>query len=151
MTKLYLDDLRPGLTATSQEIIVTEAEIRAFATRFDPQPFPSRRRGGPQLDFRRLGGKRLAHGRNDNVTDRPGRDSAGQRHGGRGRRGIEVADTGPPRGPVAHRERGREARPSQTKPDRGIARIRTVTRNQAGATVQSMVSTVVVPRRAGKA
>lgn len=43
-----------------------------------------------------------------------------------------------------------ELRPSQSKPDRGLARVRVTTLNQDGETVQSMVSTIVVPRRVAR-
>lgn len=37
--KLYLEDLRPGMTIEAGPITVTEAEAIAFAKQFDPQPF----------------------------------------------------------------------------------------------------------------
>jgi acyl dehydratase len=36
---LHLDDVHPGDVFTSDEVTVTEDEIIAFATQFDPQPF----------------------------------------------------------------------------------------------------------------
>jgi acyl dehydratase len=36
---LYLDDLQVGQRFTSRTLLVDEAEIKAFASRFDPQPF----------------------------------------------------------------------------------------------------------------
>jgi acyl dehydratase len=38
-TALYLDDLRVGQRFTSGSLRVEEAEIKAFAAQFDPQPF----------------------------------------------------------------------------------------------------------------
>ena len=38
-TALYLDDLRIGQRFISGSLTVEEAEIKAFAARFDPQPF----------------------------------------------------------------------------------------------------------------
>ena len=35
----YLDDLQPGDLFTSAEHALDEAQIKAFATQFDPQPF----------------------------------------------------------------------------------------------------------------
>jgi acyl dehydratase len=40
-----------------------------------------------------------------------------------------------------------EVRPSRSKPDRGIIRIRNVTTNQNGDVVQSFVASVLVRRR----
>jgi acyl dehydratase len=38
-------------------------------------------------------------------------------------------------------------RPSASKPDRGLVRIRNLTRNQRGEVAQEMIATLVVPRR----
>jgi acyl dehydratase len=40
-----------------------------------------------------------------------------------------------------------EITPSRSKPDRGIARVRLVTRNQREEVVQELVARVLVPRR----
>ena len=40
-----------------------------------------------------------------------------------------------------------ELRPSRSRPDRGIATVRSETRNQRGDTVQVLVAKLVVPRR----
>jgi acyl dehydratase len=42
-----------------------------------------------------------------------------------------------------------ETRPSISKPDRGIARLRVTTRNQRGEVVLSFITTMLVPRREG--
>ena len=39
MERLYLEDLTPGQVFTSKSVTVTEAEIKAFAGQYDPQPF----------------------------------------------------------------------------------------------------------------
>ena len=41
-----------------------------------------------------------------------------------------------------------ELRPSRSRPDRGMATVRSETRNQLGEIVQVLVSKLVVPRRA---
>ena len=41
-----------------------------------------------------------------------------------------------------------ELRPSRSRPDRGIATVRSETRNQRGDTVQVLVARLVVPRSA---
>jgi acyl dehydratase len=40
-----------------------------------------------------------------------------------------------------------EAAPSRSRADRGTVRIRTITLNQAGEPVQSMIATLLAPRR----
>ena len=37
--RLYLDDLHLGLRFTSRTYVIDEAQIKAFARQFDPQPF----------------------------------------------------------------------------------------------------------------
>lgn len=44
MTDRYLDDLTVGESWTSEPFTMTEAEIIAFATEFDPNPCTSTRR-----------------------------------------------------------------------------------------------------------
>ena len=39
MTLLYLEDFTPGWTFTTRSLTVTQDDIIAFATQFDPQPF----------------------------------------------------------------------------------------------------------------
>ena len=44
-----------------------------------------------------------------------------------------------------------ESRPSSSRPDRGIVRIRVTTRNQRSEVVLTLITTVLVPRRSGTA
>jgi acyl dehydratase len=44
-----------------------------------------------------------------------------------------------------------EITPSRSRPDRGMIRVRSETRNQHGETVQILIERLVVPRRAGAA
>ena len=37
--KLYFEDFYPGQKFSTQNMLVTEAEIKEFAQKFDPQPF----------------------------------------------------------------------------------------------------------------
>jgi acyl dehydratase len=39
LTALYLEDFTPGRRFTTASLTLTEADIRDFAHRFDPQPF----------------------------------------------------------------------------------------------------------------
>ncbi len=43
-----------------------------------------------------------------------------------------------------------EMRPSKSRPDRGLVKIRTLTFNQTGAVVQELIANTMVPRRRGK-
>jgi acyl dehydratase len=40
-----------------------------------------------------------------------------------------------------------EVNPSRSRPDRGMIRVRSETRNQRGETVQILIAKLVVPRR----
>jgi acyl dehydratase len=40
-----------------------------------------------------------------------------------------------------------EARPSRSRPDRGIVRVRSTTLNQSAEVVQTMITALFVPRR----
>jgi acyl dehydratase len=42
-----------------------------------------------------------------------------------------------------------EVRPSRSRPDRGLIKVRTTTLNQEGQPVQILVANLVVPRRPG--
>jgi acyl dehydratase len=44
-----------------------------------------------------------------------------------------------------------EVNPSRSRPDRGMIRVRSETRNQRGETVQILVAKLVLPRRAAAA
>ena len=59
--KLYLDDLHVGYRHTSGTHTIDEAEIKAFARQFDPQPFHLDDSGRQGHVVRQPGGQRLAY------------------------------------------------------------------------------------------
>lgn len=142
------DDLAAGETIDLGTTSVTEAEILAFAREFDPQPFhvdPEAAAASPYGGliasgwhtcalFMRL----LATGfLNDTVSyGSPGIDEL------RWPRPVRPGDT------LAGAFEILEARPSASRPDRGILRSRGTMTNQDGDEVLSCLATNFIGRRA---
>jgi acyl dehydratase len=148
MTTHYWEDLPVGLKfRSSTSYIVDAQEIVEFASRFDPQPFHLDAEAAKQTIF---GGLVASGWMTTAVTMRllvgSDIDVAG------GLIGLGVDEL---RWPKAVRPGDElrleseviEAAPSRSRPDRGTIRIRTLTINQSGETVQSMIATLLVPRR----
>ena len=146
MEKLYLDDLSVGQRFTSPSLTVTEAEIKAFAAQFDPQPFHLDETAAKKTFF---GGLAASGWHTAAMTMRMlvegGAPIAGGIIGG----GGEIAWPRPTRpGDVLHVEAEVvEVIPSKSKPDRGMAVMRSETLNQNGEAVQVSTMKLVVPRR----
>ncbi len=144
--KLYLEDLSVGQRFTTGTLTVTEAEIKAFAGRYDPQPFHLDDAAAAKTLF---GGLAASGWHTAAMTMRllveGGAPLAWGIIGG----GGEIAWPRPTRpGDVLHVE-GEviEITPSKSKPDRGMVVMKSETRNQDGDTVQVTSMKLVVPRR----
>lgn len=147
MNEKYLEDLRVGDRFGSDSFHVTEESIIAFARNFDPQPFHLDSAAAERSVFKGLvasGWHTAAMSRKLFVT--------GELRPAGGSVGLGVDELRWPR-PVKPGDTLRlvteilEVRPSQSKPDRGVIRIRNVTTNQRGEVVQSFVASVLVRRR----
>lgn len=143
---LYLDDLHVGQRFTSRTHVLDEAQIVAFASQFDPQPFHTDPQAAKQTFFQGLaasGWHTAAIAMRLLVESTP---IAGGVIGA----GAEINWPQPTRpGAVLHVESEvLEIRPSRSRPDRGMVTIRTETKNEAGEIVQVLVSKLVVPRKA---
>jgi acyl dehydratase len=145
-TALYLEDLRVGQQFTSGSLRVDEAEIKAFAARFDPQPFHLDETAAQASLFRGL----AASGWHTaaltmRLLVEGGAPIAGGVIGASG----ELAWPRPTRpGDVLTAETEvLEVVPSASRPDRGFATLRTTTNNQNGEPVQIFTMKLVVPRR----
>jgi len=148
MTERYLEDLHVGDRFDSKTFEVTEKDIVDFAEAFDPQPFHLDLDAATRSVFRGL----VASGWHTaamsmNLFVRGGLQLAG------GSIGLSVDELQWPR-PVRPGDTLRlsteilDLRPSKSKPDRGVIRIRNVTTNQDDEVVQSFVASVLVRRRA---
>jgi len=146
---LYLEDLEPGQIHRSDgEPAVMDAEsIKAFARQFDPQLFHLDEASAAKTFFRGL----AASGwHTAAVTMRLLVDGGLPLAGGVIGAGVEEVRW--PR-PVRPGDRLRvesevlEVRPSRSRPEQGLAKIRTTTLNQGNEPVQVMTSNLVVQRR----
>ena len=144
---LYLDDLQPGLRFKSSEHVIDEAQIRAFATEFDPQPFHLDDAAAVGTLF---GGLAASGWHTAAITMRllvgDGLPLAGGIIGASG----EIAWPKPTRpGDVLHVETEvLSVTPSRSRPERGMAVVRIETLDQRGDAVQIFTVNVVVQRKA---
>ena len=147
MTELYLEDLHVGDRFGSDVFAVTEQDVVAFARDFDPQPFHLDAKAAEQSVFKGL----VASGWHTAAMSMKLFVTGGLRLAG-GSVGLGVDELRWPR-PVKPGDTLRleteilDVRPSQSKPDRGVIRIRNVTTNQDDQVVQTFVAFVLVRRR----
>ena len=120
MRELYLDDLRVGQRFVSDLHALDEAQVIAFASQFDPQPF--------------------------HLNDAAAKDTL---FGGLVGAGAEISWPQPTRPDDVLRVESEilEITPSRSRPDRGMVKVRSETRNQRGEVVQILEARLVVPRR----
>jgi acyl dehydratase len=143
--KLYFDDLHVGQRFTSREHSLDTESIRAFAEKFDPQPFHLDEEAGKQSLFKGM----VASGwHTAAITMRLIVESVPLAGGIIGL-GGEISWPGPTRpGTRLHLETEVvELRASQSRPDRGIVTLRCETVNEQAQTVQVLVTKIVVPRQ----
>jgi acyl dehydratase len=143
---LYLEDLRAGQKFTSHAEEITEAAIKEFAEKFDPQPFHLDHEAAKATLFGGLaasGWHTAAFTMRLNVTGGP--KLAGGIIGG----GGEINWPTPTRpGDVLHVEYEiLEVTPSRSRPERGTILLKTETKNQHDTVVQTTTVRLIVPRR----
>jgi acyl dehydratase/uncharacterized protein (DUF302 family) len=145
--QLYLDDLRVGQRFVSGTHRIDEQQIKAFASQFDPQPFHLDAEAAKRSLFAGL----VASGwHTAAITMRLMVDGGLPIAGGLVGAGGECTWPNPTRpGAILQVESEiLELRPSRSRPDRGMATVRSETRNQLGEIVQVLIAKLVVPRRA---
>lgn len=143
---LFLDDFTVGQRFVSGEHLVDEAQIKAFAVQFDPQPFHLDGEAAKQTLFRGL----AASGwHTAAITMRLMVQGGMPVEGGLIGAGGDISWPRPTRpGDVLHVESEvLEVTPSRSKPQQGMMTVRSETRNQQGDIVQVLVVKMVVPRR----
>lgn len=147
MTERYLEDLHVGDRFGSATFEVTESGIVDFAEQFDPQSFHLDLDAAKRSVFHGL----VASGWYTAAISMKLFVTGDLRLVG-GSIGLCVDELQWPR-PVRPGDILQltteiiESRPSRSKPDRGIVRIRNVTTNQDGDVVQSFVASVLARRR----
>jgi len=148
MPELYLEDLKVGDTFGSGGYEVTHQAIVEFAQAFDPQPFHLDLAAAKESVF----GELVASGWHTAAMSMKLFVTGELKLAG-GSVGLGVEELRWPR-PVRAGDilslttEIIEVRPSKSKPDRGVIRIRNITTNQQGAVVQTFTASVLVRRRA---
>lgn len=143
--RLYFDDLHVGQRFVSAGREMDEASIKAFAGQFDPQPFHLDAEAAQGTFF----GELVASGWHTAAMTMRLIVESVPVAGGIVGAGGEISWPAPTRpGATLHAESEvLELRASKSRPDRGMATVRTETRTEQGQTVQVLVSKLVVPRR----
>lgn len=142
----YLDDLQVGDRFCSAEHALDEAQIKAFATQFDPQPFHLDSEAAKATLF---GGLAASGWHTAAITMRLLVGGGLPLAGGIIGAGGEISWPKPTRpGDVLHVETEvLSVTPSRSRPERGMVTVRSETRNQQGDALQLSVTKLVVPRR----
>lgn len=142
----HLDDLKAGDRFTSPGHLLDEAQIKAFALQFDPQPFHLDHEAARATLF---GGLAASGWHTAAITMRLLVGGGLPLARGIVGAGGEIAWPKPTRpGDVLHVETEVvSVMPSRSRPDRGMVVVRSETRNQHGDVLQHSVYKLVVPRK----
>jgi acyl dehydratase len=149
MATLYFEDLSVGRTWQTQPVTVTQADIIAFATAFDPQPFHTDPLAA--ASHRLFRGLAASGWHTAALTMRLFATAETRLAGGiignridelRWPRPVRPGDTLTLTSEVV------ELRAPEAGRTAGGARIRNTTTNQNGEVVQSMIANLTIPRRA---
>ncbi len=144
--RFYLDDLHVGQRFTSRTHTIDEAQIKAFARDFDPQPFHLDEEAASKSFF---GGLVASGWHTAAVTMRLLVDQGLPLTGGLIGAGGELSWPRPTRPGDTLRVESEivAVTPSRSRPDRGSILVRSVTRNQRDEVVQDFTAKLIVPRR----
>jgi|ERR1700730_2761785 acyl dehydratase len=145
--RLYLDDLHVGQRFTSGTHVVDEEQIKTFARQFDPQPFHLDSGAAKDTLFSGL----VASGwHTAAITMRLLVESGLPLGGGIVGAGGELDWPNPtrPGDSLQVESEVLDIRRSRSRPDRGVATVRSMTRNQRNEVVQRLTAKLIVPRRA---
>ena len=144
---LYFEELTPGRRFRSGTRTLDAAGIKAFAREYDPQPFHLDETAAAATFF---GGLVASGWYTAAVSMRLLVDGEFRPAGGIVGAGIDEFRWPLPvrAGDTVHVESEViEARPSKSRPEIGIVRVRHTTRNQRGEAVQDFIANHVVQRR----
>jgi acyl dehydratase len=147
VTKAYLEDLAVGQRFGSPTVTVDVERIKSFAGEFDPQPFHLDETAAKDTFF---AGLAASGWHTAALTMRLLVDGEFKPAGGIIGAGVEELRWPRPTRPgdVLHVESEiLEIRPSKSRPEIGLVKIRNTTLNQNGEPVQVFVANLLVPRR----
>ena len=147
MTRQYLEDFVVGQIFSSGQLRVNKEAIIAFAGQFDPQPFHLDEEAARKSVF---GGLAASGWHTAALTMRLLVES--EFRPADGILGVGFDELSWPRpvrpGDELHTtSEVLDVRPSKSRPDRGLIRVRTTTFNQNGEAVQIFTGNLIVPRR----
>jgi len=144
--RLYLEDLEVGRRFTSATHVVDEAQIKAYAAQFDPQPFHLDDAAARKTLF---GGLAASGWHTAAITMRLLVTSGPKLANGILGAGGDIEWKAPTRpGDVLHVDSEIvELTPSRSRPDRGLAVLRSRTINQRGEVLQVLNARLLVARR----
>jgi acyl dehydratase len=147
---IYLDDLQVGQRFTSATHAVDAAQIKAFARQFDPQPFHLDEEAAKGTMF---GGLVASGWHTAAITMRLLVESGLPIAGGLVGIGGEMSWPRPtrPGDVLSVVSEIKEVTPSRSRPDRGVVKLRSETRNQRDEVVQILDAKLLVPRRTAPA
>jgi acyl dehydratase len=144
---LYLEDFAPGQTFGSGRLRMDKERIKSFAAEFDPQPFHLDEEAARDSIF---GGLAASGWHTAALTMRLLVDSGLKPAGGliglgfdelRWPRAVRPGDE------LRVESEVLEVRPSKSRPDQGLVKVRMTTLNQNGEAVQISVGNLIVQRR----
>ena len=148
MQRLYLDDLAVGQRFKTGTVVVGVEAIKEFAARFDPQPFHLDEATAKDSIF----GELVASGwHTAALVMRLLVEGDMKVAGGLIGLGGDITWPRPTKpGDVLHVESEvLEVKPSRSRPDSGIVKVRNTALNQDGEAVEIFTVNLLVPRRPG--
>ena len=147
MAERHLEDFAVGQTFGSGRLRVDKERIKAFAVEFDPQPFHLDDAAARSTIF---AGLAASGWHTAAMTMRLLVESELRPAGGIVGAGFDEFRWPRPVRPddeLRIESEVLEVRPSRSRPEQGLIKVRTTTLNQNGEAVQILVANLVVPRR----
>ena len=147
MSGKYLEDFAVGQVYGSGRIKVEKERIKAFAAEFDPQPFHLDEEAARRTIF---GGLAASGWHTAALTMRLLVEGGLEPSGGIVGAGFDEFRWPLPVRPgdeLSVESEVLEVRPSKSRPNQGVIKVRTTTRNQKGEAVQVSAGNLIVPRR----
>jgi len=147
MTERFLEDFAVGQIFRSGRLRIDKERIKTFGAEFDPQPFHLDENAARDTIF---GGLTASGWHTAAVTMRLLVESGLKPAGGIVGAGADEFRWPRPVRPgdeLRTESEVLEVRPSRSRPDQGLIKVRTTTLNQDDEAVQVIIANLVVPRR----